>query len=413
MTQTAMTPIGQEYDPAGLQRDPYAFYARARREEPVFYSQRLGAWVVTRFKDVQDILGDPQTYSLSTVLRSLEELVPEARAVIDASIPPLPADVSAPGDEARLRARTPIQQAFTQPRVVELGPHLVEQIEVLIGEFAAGGPGDLMSRFARRLPIYGKARVLGLAPADAGTVAEGSYSLTVLMSASSSLPPDEQVANAHQVAAYQQMLDSYAQRRRAEPREDLISTVVAAVAEGTGPLTPQQRKIVVESIAGLIGAGQSTTTAMVGTAVWHLLSNPDQWRLLLERPELAANAVEEIARYDMPLQGIFRVATRPVVLGGKNIPENSRLMVLYASANRDEGRYDHPEVLDITRSPRRHFAFGYGPRSCVGMHLARVLLREMLLGLADRLPGLQLAGDDSVEFLPGMHRIIRRLEVTW
>ncbi|MFI6930346.1 cytochrome P450 [Streptomyces sp. NPDC050287] len=413
MAETHVSVLGEEYDPLRLQDDPYAFYARARREDPVFHSPALGAWVVTRFQDVQRVLADPDTFSLAAVLRSLEELTPQAKAEIEASIPPLPADAGNPGDEARLRARKPIQQAFTQARVDALRPHLEEQVAALVEEFAAGGPGDLQSRFARRLPIRGKARVLGLAAQDVDAVVEGSYSLTVLMSASASLGPDEQVANARRVAAYQRLLDQYAQQRRAEPRDDLFSAVVRAVAEEEGPLTAQERRTVVESLAGLIGAGQSTTTAMVSTAVWHLLNHRDQWELLCARPELASRAVEEVARYDMPLQGLFRQVTRPVELGGKSLATGDRLMVLYASANRDEAAYKDPDTLDITREPQRHFAFGHGPRACVGSQLARALLQSTLRHLTARLPGLRLDGTDALEFLPGMHRIVRRLRVTW
>ncbi|CAL9499683.1 cytochrome P450 [Streptomyces sp. enrichment culture] len=413
MAETRVPVLGQEYDPLRLQGDPYAFYARARREDPVFHSPRLGAWVVTRFRDVQRVLADPETFSLAAVLRSLEELTPEATAEIEASTPPLPADAGNPGDEARLRARKPIQQAFTQARVNALRPHLEEQVAELVEEFAAGGPGDLQSRLARRLPIRGKARVLGLAAQDVDAVVEGSYSLTVLMSAAARLSPEEQVANARRVAAYQRLLDRYAQQRRAEPRDDLFSAVVAAVAEGEGPLTARERRTVVESLVGLIGAGQSTTTAMVSTAVWHLLHHRDQWDLLCEQPDLAARAVEEVARYDMPLQGLFRQVTRPVELGGKSLAAGDRLMVLYASANRDEAQYERPDTLDITREPRRHFAFGHGPRACVGSHLARALLQSTLRQLSARLPGLRLDGEDALEFLPGMHRIVRRLRVTW
>ncbi|KUO15277.1 cytochrome P450 [Streptomyces dysideae] len=413
MTETHVSVLGQEYDPLRLQDDPYAFYARARHEDPVFHSPALGAWVVTRFQDVQRVLSDPKTFSLAAVLRSLEELTPEAKAEIEASTPPLPADADNPGDEARIRARTPIQQAFTQARVKILEPYLEEQVSSLVDEFAAGGPGDLQRRFARRLPIRGKARVLGLAPQDVDAVVEGSYSLTVLMSASSSLGPEEQLASARRVASYQRLLDEYAQRRRAEPRDDLFSAVVQAVAEGNGPLTARERRTVVESMTGLIGAGQSTTTAMVSTAVWHLLDHRDQWELLCRKPELASRAVEEVARYDMPLQGLFRQVTQPVELGGRSLAAGDRLMVMYASANRDEAQYESPDTLDITREPKRHFAFGHGPRACVGSHLARALLRLTLHHLTARLPELRLDGEDALEFLPGMHRIVRRLRVTW
>ncbi|WP_238014821.1 cytochrome P450 [Dactylosporangium sp. AC04546] len=403
--------IGADHRPYESQADPYTFYRRARREEPVFFSPQFDAWVVTSYDDVREVLANPDVYSLATVLRSLQELVPEALEELQRAIPPLPEDHAEPGDEARKRARPAIQQAFTPERVAAIEDHLRTQVSALVDRFAAGGPGDLMSRLARKLPVYGKARVLGLEAQDIETVVEGSYSLTYLMSGSASLSPAEQVENARRVAGYQRLLDTYAQRRREEPADDLFTAVVEAVAPHPGPLEVFERKTVVESMAGLIGAGQSTTTAVIGSGIWHLTEHRDQWELLRARPELAPNAVEEILRYDMPLQGLLRTTTRPVRLGGHDLPEGALLMVMFASANRDEAVFPDPDRLDITRPVKRHFSFGHGPRGCVGKHLARKLLHLTLLDVSAKLPGLRPAGD--MTFVPGFHRILRRLDVTW
>ncbi len=412
MTVSALGSVGDGYRPNELSADPYPFYARARREEPVFFAPALNTYVVTTFRDARAVLADPATYSLAAVLRPLEQLRPEVRAEIDAAAPVLPAGHGDPGDEARRRAAVATRLAFSRAEVDRQTEHLRSVVEDLIGRFAAAGPGDLMSGLARALPVHGKARTLGLDPDDVSIVVDGSYSLTYLMSGSDSLDLGEQLAAARRVATYQRLLDRYAQQRHEEPRDDLISAIVATVRPADGSLPAAARRTVVESLTGLIGAGQNTTTAMIGTAIWQLLSHPDQLDLLRSRPDLAYGAVEELTRYDMPLQGLFRQTTRAVRLGGKDLPSGARVLVLFASANRDETVFDRPDDLDLTRRPGRHMSYGHGPRSCVGSYLARQLLQYTVVGLINRLPGLRPAGAGPV-FVPGMHRIIHRLDVTW
>nr|AIW62992.1 cytochrome P450 [uncultured bacterium BAC-AB1442/1414/561] len=411
MTASAVGSLGEDYRPNELSADPYPFYARARREEPVFYGPAIDAYVATTFQDVRTVLADPETYSLAAVLRPLEQLAPEARAEIDGSVPVLPADHGDPGDEARRRAAEATRIAFARSDVDVQAEHLRSVVYTLIDRFLMDGPGDVMSRLARALPVYGKAKTLGIEPEDVPAVVEGSYSLTYLMSGANSLGIDQQVQAARRVAAYQRLLDRYAQSRHAEPRDDLVTAIVAAVTPQDGSFPVAARRTVIESLTGLIGAGQNTTTAMIGTALWQLLSHPRQLELLRQRPELTPGAVEELTRFDMPLQGLFRQTTRPVRLGDKDIPSGARIMVLFASANRDEKVFDRPDELDITRKPKRHMSYGHGPRSCVGSYLARQLLQYTIGGLVTRIPGLELAGPP--EFVPGMHRIIHRLDVRW
>ncbi|MEU7171985.1 MULTISPECIES: cytochrome P450 [Micromonospora] len=412
MTASAVSSVGDDYRPNDLSADPYPFYARARREEPVFFSPAMNAYVVTTFRDARAVLADPDTYSLAAVLRPLEQLPPEVRAEIDAAVPVLPASHGDPGDEARRRAAEATRLAFSRAEVDQQAEHLRSVVADLIDRFAAAGPGDLMSGLARALPVHGKAKTLGIDPADVPAVVDGSYSLTYLMSGSDNLDAGEQMAAARRVAAYQRLLDRYAQQRHDQPCDDLISAVVAAVRPTDRSLPVAARRTVIESLTGLIGAGQNTTTAMIGTAMWQLLRHSAQWELLRSRPELASGAVEELTRYDLPLQGLFRQTTRAVRLGDKDLAAGVRVMVLFASANRDETVFERPDELDITRKPQRHMSYGHGPRSCVGSYLARQLLQYTVVGLIDRLPGLRLAGDGPV-FVPGMHRIIHRLDVAW
>jgi cytochrome P450 len=190
--------------------------------------------------------------------------------------------------------------------------------------------------------------------------------------------------------------------------------MVQALAPGTAELTLDQRGELVSNLQNLLIAGHLTTTALIGTAVLHLLRHRAQWELLCTRPELIPAAVEEAARYDTAVQGFRRITTRPVTLAGTHLPAGAEVFVAFGSANRDEASYDRPDVFDITRTPTRHLAFGHGLHACPGAQLAREQVRITLETLTRRLPALRLAADQPVTMLPTLiHRSPQQLVLTW
>nr|AIW63009.1 cytochrome P450 [uncultured bacterium BAC-AB1442/1414/561] len=406
------TDLGDSFVPF-TEQDMYPLYARARVEEPVFYTPALDAWVVTRYADVRDVLGNPKAFSLATVPDSLAMLSPEAYAELAKTFAEVPVSIREDAvDEARKRVRAPILRAFSDETVRGMQEFITGQVEQLIDRFADRGHAELMAELARQLPVRVKAPVIGIDPADVDEFVQGTYDFMELHSVAAQLPVDLQVAKARRVVDYQRLLDSYAQRRNAEPRNDLFSELVAAMAPGSGPLTVPERKALVNAMTGLIAAGHFTTTAMVGTGIYHLLHRRDQWELLCRRPDLVDNAIEELARFDMPLRGLMRRTTKDVVVGGVELPPGTELMVAYQSANRDETVFPRADELDVRREPTDHFGYGFGSRSCVGAALGRSIFRTTLLSLSRRLPGLRLAADE-VRYLPGLHVILRELPVRW
>jgi cytochrome P450 len=241
----------------------------------------------------------------------------------------------------------------------------------------------------------------------------GSLGMPVFVSAHAS--GAEQQAAARKVVALQQLLARYLRQRRAQPGDDLISRAIAELAPMAGQLTFDQEAELVESLFGTLLAGHLTTSGLLGNGVWHLLSHPEQWALLCQRPELLDGAVEEIARYDTSVQAQFRVTTRPVNLAGTALPEGAEVLVLFGSANRDNALVDRPEVFDLTRPPSKHLTFGLGVHYCAGAQLARVELRIALATLVERLPTLRLAADAApVTIAPSLRlRGPTALEVAW
>lgn len=385
--------LAGSFDPLGTQADdPYPFYARARRDEPVFWSPRLEAWVVTRFADVDAILKDPATFSSVNSLRPLRAPHPAALEVLYTGYPQRPDHVTSDGELHR-RLRTPYSKHITARLVKEREGGTRKRADGLLDAFVDDGGADLIARFAGPLPAESAAELFGLAPDDVALADSGSRSL---FSLGTDLNEEDEERAARTVVAFQRMLADYARRRRAEPVGDLISDVTAALFPGDEPLTFEDEAELVATFGSTFGAAHITTADGIGSALRLLLENPDQWELLCRQPELVPNAVEEALRMEAPIPSMFRLTTRPVTVAGVDLPEGADVLVNFASANRDEDRYPDAERFDVTRTPSRHFAFGAGIHTCVGAVTARMQMRVALQTLVERVPALRLVPDQDI-----------------
>ncbi|MGW1717788.1 cytochrome P450 [Streptomyces sp. NPDC002156] len=405
-----------------MQRDPYPHYARARDAEGLTFVAELDAWLVARDADVREVLRRAEDFSSAGSLRPDVMPAPAALAVLGGGFGGRPVVVGADGAQHQ-ELRAPIVRGLSPARVAAAVPYAAERAAALVDAFMNGGRNEdrehngehveFMSAYARRLPGDVIGRIVGLDPVDIPAVVHGGYRAEELLFRP--LPEDEQIAVAEDVVATQRILDRYARARHAEPREDLCTEIVASVAdEGSIELTLDQRHEAASHLQNLLIAGHLTTTALIGTTVLHLLRHPDQWELLCAEPDRIPAAVEEAARYDTAVQGFRRVTTRPVTLAGTELPAGATLFVAYGAANRDAVRYPGADEFDITRTPARHLAFGFGAHACPGSQLAREQLRLTLRELTSRLPGLRLSEDHPVTMRPTMiHRSPQSLHLTW
>ncbi|MFI5953993.1 cytochrome P450 [Cryptosporangium sp. NPDC051539] len=386
---TSFDPLGEHYD------DPYSFYAEARRDEPVFYSPRLDAWVVTRFADIDAVIKDPAVFSSVNSLRPIRSPYPATIAVLMNGYPQTPDHVTSDG-EAHRRMRVPYSKYLTTPgRVKAREVAIRKRAEDLIDSFAGDGTTDLVERYAGPLPAETAAELFGFAPEDVPLADAGSRSMFSLGSVDLDEAEEEQVA--HTVLAFQKLLSGYARDRHAEPADDLVSAVVTALVPGQEPLTFEQESELVGTFASTFGAAHITTADGIGSALWLLLSDREQWELLCRQPELVPYAVEEALRFEPPIPGMFRRTTQPVTVAGVDLPEGADVLLAFASANRDEERFPDADRFDVTRKPSRHFAFGAGVHTCVGAAMARLQMRIALQALTERLPGARMEADQHVD----------------
>ena len=361
--------------------DPYPTYHLLRTEDPVHRSP-LGFWVLTRYDDVVAALRDPRLVK--------EPIAAFVAARFGAPIPALGLSMldRDPPDHTRLRSL--VSKAFT-PRVIEkLRPHIQKIVDDLLDRVEGQGSMDLIDQFAYPLPVTVICGMLGVPVADHERFRQWGLdlarSLDTIM-----LPPDSEVgrrgvASRRALAEYFRGLIA---ERRAAPRDDLLSGLIAAEEAGD---TLTEEELLATSILLLV-AGHETTVNLIGNGTLALLRHPEQLRLLRGQPELIVSAVEELLRYDGPVQRTARIPSADVTFGGRTIGKGEMVMPFIGAADRDPAQFPNPDRLDITRGDNRHIAFGLGIHFCLGAPLARVEGQIAISTLVRRFPNLALATD--------------------
>jgi cytochrome P450 len=402
--------------PAQL-RDPYPLWARARAEAPVFYDERLGMWSVTRYDDVLAVLRDTATFSSAGAFALRR---PTFAPAVEARIPPglfRPRMLVAKDPPEHTRLRKLMQRAFTPTRVAALEPFVERTCHALIDAFAARGEADLMLEYANALPLRVIARILGFDGADAPALRQWTEDFLVLASPAHGSEPGAP-ADAETVARMERMLatvqDTLAlvTERRREPRDDVVSALVAA-ADGE-QIALDDHDLVTLALE-LVIAGNDTTANLIAHMVGALLADRALWERVRADRALVPRAVEETLRRRGSSKGLFRRATRDVQLGGARISEGEIVHVLFAAANHDESRFAEPRAFDLEReNAGEHIAFGRWTHFCLGAPLARLEARVALDVLLDRLPGLREAPGQELRYAPTLTtQTLLRYRVTW
>jgi cytochrome P450 len=363
--------------------DPYPTYRRLRAEDPVHQSP-LGFWVLTRYEDVVSVLRDPRLIK--------EPIAAFVAARFGLAAPPTGMGLSMldrdPPDHTRLRGL--VSKAFT-PRVIErLRPHIQQIVDGLLDRVEADHGMDLIEQFAYPLPVIVICEMLGVPVADherfKGWGLDIARGLDAIM-----LPPDSPVAQ-RSVNARHALADYFREliaERRADPRDDLLSGLIAAEEAGD---KLNEDELLATCILLLV-AGHETTVNLIGNGSLALLRHPDQRRRLQDDPGLIVTAVEELLRFDGPVQRTARIPSEDVTIGGKIIGKGEMVMPFIGAADRDPAQFPDPDRLDIGRADNRHIAFGWGVHFCIGAPLARVEGQIALNTLLRRRPKLALATD--------------------
>jgi cytochrome P450 len=360
------------------------------------------------------VLRDSETYSSANALRPFSPLSPEVDRELAKGHTGRTYFILLDGEEHR-RLRGPAASGVASNSVDVIEPYIRHRAGELIDAFAGDGHTEFISSYADRLPVNVIGHYFGFDPTDHVPMGRDSRTAASIVMGHRFASDQEQIEAARAWVRTEEVIARYLTDRRDAPRDDLTSTLLAAYAPGTGPLSPQLLDHLVALLFGVYLPGHITTSAILGNGIVRLLSHPDQWRLLCERPELIPNAVEEIARYDTPTHVFRRVTTRETVLAGHTLPAGTELAVWLAAANRDEDAIDRAEEFDITRPPRTgHVVFGHGAHFCPGAALARREVEITLRLLTERLPTLRLAPDQTFTYRPSLdHRGPLAVHLEW
>jgi cytochrome P450 PksS len=383
----AQPPVALEHElwTPEVRANPYPLYARLRKTSPVSTLTRpfFGtAWVLSRYEDVSNALKDPRLVNDRRTLGGSDPFMDHWW--MPKTLKAFQNTLIATDDPQHRRLRNLVHQAFTPRRVEELRGKVERLTADLLARAEQKPEVDLLADLALPLPLTIISELLGVAEQD-----RPRFQRAISQVLDSGEPTVLKVlGKIPKALGMLRFFRRLIQQRRRQPREDLLSALVAAEEQGDH-LSGDE---LVAMLFVLLLAGYETTVNLIGNGTLALLEHPEQLRLLRDRPELIDSAVEELLRFTNPLQQpVPRYAREDIALHGHVIPRGATVVLMLASANRDEDAFPNADTLDLTRSPNRHVGFGSGVHFCLGAPLARLEARTALLALIQRYPKLRLA----------------------
>ena len=364
--------------------DPYPVYRELRANSPAHWSREANSWVLSRYDDVSAALADPATYSSASGIFP----TPPGVDMTELFLPML--NMSDPPRHTQLRQI--VSRAFTPRRIASLEPHIETLVKDLLDQTPEAGNWEFVSGFAGPLPAIVIADMLGVPRDDRDQFR--AWSTTLIQS---NPVRGEFGAGLDAAAALYEYFTAFLAERRAHPQDDLMTALVQAEVDG--------EYLSEEELLGfcllLLVAGHETTTNLLSNSAVVLAQHPDVRQQLADDPELVPAAVEELLRFDSPVQGLARTLTAPVELHGESMQTGDTVLLLFGSANRDDHAFPHADRFDVNRHPERQVAFGRGIHFCLGASLARLEARIALQTLLTRRPDWDVDLDAAVRLHSG------------
>ncbi len=395
-------------DPA-VQADPYPIYAGLRRDHPVNWDGRT--WVISRYEDITALLSDPRMSSARTD-QTFGVLPPEVQAELTPMRTIMTSRMLLSDPPKHTRLKNIVNKAFT-PRMIESRRERLQEIcHMFLDRVAAQGRMDVSEDIAALLPGWAISDVLGI-PADDQPMFTRWARDQVRIYDRAGVSPADRVAVMRQ--GQKSMLEMRAylaeviESRRQEPRDDLITELVQAEEQGD---RLSEDELFGMCVALLVG-GNNSTAHLIGNAILTLIRHPEALAQIRADPELIKTAVEEVMRFESPVQATSRVVKERMEFRGETFEAGQGIVVLFGSGNRDGDQFAEPDHFDITRQPNRHLTFAHGPHFCLGASIARTVSQVGILTTIQRCADMELV-EDRVEWLEGFaFRGPKRLPITF
>lgn len=372
--------------------NPFPLFAELRKTDPVFFSQTLGGWVVTRFQDVSDILHTHQDYSSKgRVLHLIKTLDPSVQANLPILQMHFATGLTHSDAPEHKRLRGLLAQAFT-PKVSEaMRPVTIGVVDKLISKLHESS--DLIGDLFTPIPALVVGRLLGSDEENIPDLIRWAGAINGLYERGGVISSDKALYAEQMLEEIRDFVTRLADERRArrdkgllDPAEDILASLVSAEAHGES-LTQSE---LLSTVVTLFVAGHETTTHLLGNGMLALLTSETELQKIQSDLDLIPKAIDEMARFDGSVPRSWRITKKAMEIAGVQIPQGELVLPILSSANRDENEFVNPDLFEVSRDSRKHLAFGKGVHVCLGAPLARIEGQEILKALLTKFPNIRL-----------------------
>ena len=387
-----------------IRTDPYPFYNQLREQDPVHWDAEMGFWVLTRYDDIAALYTDDRFSRAQGLLRGFERLAPEHQQIAEPVYHSFAKTVFYADPPYHTHLRGLMNHAFTPRYVERLRPYIQRTVDELLD--SARGEMDIIHDLAYPLPVMVIAELIGLPASDRAKFKNWSDDLFAILGTVKNKSQQLLERAAHSLEEMTAYIKDLARKRREHLGDDLLSVLISASELDSCPVphhaqggltreapatTSLTEAELVANVNILLSTGHETTTHLIGNGILALLKHPDQMKLLKENPKLLDSAIDEILRYDNPVQITYRSALADAEIKGRQIRKGDLVNTILGSANRDPERFTKPDEFDITRNEGRHLSFGLGIHYCIGAPLVRLEAEIAFETILRRFPNLQVA----------------------
>ena len=398
-----------------IRTNPYPFYEQIRLEDPVHWDQEMNFWVLGRYEDIASLYTDERFSRAQGLMRGFERLSIEDQQIAQPVYHSFSKTVFYADPPYHTHLRGLMNHAFTPRRVEQLRPYVQRIVDDLLNAAQSKPEVDLIHDLAYPLPVMVIAELLGLPAGDRARFKGWSDDLFAILGTVRHKSSELLERAAQSLDEMTDYVKHLSQKRREDPQDDLLSALLSVTQEDdflqahlreVAPHHPMGKLLregpaasilteeeLVANINILLSTGHETTTHLIGNGLLALLQNPEQREELRVQPALLGPAIEEMLRYDNPVQITYRSALQDAEIGGKKIRKGQLVNTIIASANRDSGRFSNPDRFDITRNEGRHLGFGMGIHFCIGAPLVRLEAEVVFETILRRFPLMHLASD--------------------
>ena len=385
--------LKQSFENGAYFSNPFPLFAKLRQSYPVFYSETLGGWVVTRFQDVSDILHNHQDYSSKgRVLHLINKLDPEVQKRLPLLQMHFATGLAHSDAPEHKRLRGLLAQAFT-PKVSEsMRPITRDVVQKVISRLESSS--DLIHDVFTPVPALVVGRLLGSAESDIPDLIRWAGAINGLYEKGGLIDPDKAIYAEEMLQEIRVFVTRLANERRTlrdknelDPSQDVLAGLVTAELQGDS-LSDSE---LVSTVVTLFVAGHETTTHLLGNGMLALLNSDSELQRIKLNPDLIPSAVDEMARFDGSVPRSWRITKSAMEISGVSIPAGELVLPMLSSANRDENEFADPDVFSLDRDTRKHLAFGRGVHVCLGAPLARIEGQEIIKEILKRFPNMRLS----------------------